>query len=413
MIELRHLTKRFEGRATQAVVDDVGMTVQAGELCVLLGPSGCGKTTTLKMINRLIQPTHGQILIGGEDTAQFDVVELRRRIGYAIQQVGLFPNMTVAQNIALVPQMLGWDKTRIDRRIAQLLEMVSLDPAVYARCYPRDLSGGQQQRVGVARALAADPPVMLMDEPFGAIDPINRTTIQDEFRKIQQGLGKTVMFVSHDIDEAMKMADKVAIFRHGKLEQFASPDEMLARPASAFVADFVGADRALKRLRLLQAHDAALAGARVARLGFPAADARALLNHHPADAVVVVDEHDVPLGFLDGARLAQAGARVEPAFLQALTVTVNARDDLRSVMSIMLSHGAAWLAAVDDDGRFIGYVTYERIAELARAACASGDALPGGAHGGLRATSGADAASVRTSAAGSDAAPALAAGGGR
>jgi ABC-type proline/glycine betaine transport system ATPase subunit len=220
MIKLQNLTKRFESRQSQAVVDDLTMDIGEGELCVLLGPSGCGKTTTLKMINRLVQPTSGKILIGGEDTASFDVVELRRRIGYVIQQVGLFPNMTVEGNIALVPQMLGWDKVRTRRRVEELLELVALDPAVFMRCYPRDLSGGQQQRVGVARALAADPPVMLMDEPFGAIDPINRTAIQDEFRKIQRRLNKTVVFVSHDIDEAVKMADKIAIFRDGKLEQY-------------------------------------------------------------------------------------------------------------------------------------------------------------------------------------------------
>jgi osmoprotectant transport system ATP-binding protein len=376
MIDLRHLTKCFESRGEKPVVDDISMTVEEGELCVLLGPSGCGKTTTLKMINRLVQPTSGHILIGGVDTAGFDIVELRRRIGYAIQQVGLFPNMTVADNIAVVPQMLGWDKTRIRERTETLLAMVSLDPATFMPCYPRDLSGGQQQRVGVARALAADPPVMLMDEPFGAIDPINRSSIQDEFRHIQKSLKKTVMFVSHDIDEAMKMGDKVAIFRNGKIEQMASPDELLARPASAFVADFVGADRALKRLRLMRASEAALEPARVARLGFSSADARKLLHDHPVDTLVVLDPQGMPVGHVGSVELAMGGGTIEPAHVRALPAVVRASDDLRSVMSMLLAHGTTWLPGVDADGRFIGYVTHERIALMARAACASGEASP-------------------------------------
>ncbi|MEA3110973.1 MAG: osmoprotectant transport system ATP-binding protein, partial [Caballeronia sp.] len=307
MIKLQNLTKRFESRQSQAVVDDLTMDIGEGELCVLLGPSGCGKTTTLKMINRLVQPTSGKILIGGEDTASFDVVELRRRIGYVIQQVGLFPNMTVEGNIALVPQMLGWDKARTRKRVEELLELVALDPAVFMRCYPRDLSGGQQQRVGVARALAADPPVMLMDEPFGAIDPINRTAIQDEFRKIQRRLNKTVVFVSHDIDEAVKMADKIAIFRDGKLEQYGPPEELLARPASAFIANFVGSDRALKRLRLLCASAALMSSRAVARVGETHRNIRAALGSHPGGEVVVVDANGTPRGYLSAECLDAAG----------------------------------------------------------------------------------------------------------
>ncbi|MBB5398057.1 ABC transporter ATP-binding protein [Paraburkholderia youngii] len=376
MIDIRHLTKRFESRGAKPVVDDISMTVEEGELCVLLGPSGCGKTTTLKMINRLVQPTSGQILIGGADTASFNVVELRRRIGYAIQQVGLFPNMTVAQNIGVVPQLLGWDKARIHERTRTLLRMVSLDPDTFMPCYPRDLSGGQQQRVGVARALAADPPVMLMDEPFGAIDPINRASIQDEFRHIQKSLKKTVMFVSHDIDEAMKMGDKVAIFRDGKIEQMASPDELLARPASAFVAEFVGADRALKRLRLMRAADAALESSRVARLGYSTADARALLRDHIATSLIVLDAQGKPVGHVGAVEVAAAGATLEAAQVRALPGVVHASDDLRSVISMLLAQGATWLPAIDADGRFIGYVTHERIALMARAACVSGEASP-------------------------------------
>ncbi|CAN7712537.1 ABC transporter ATP-binding protein [Caballeronia sp. LjRoot34] len=372
MIKLQNLTKRFESRQSQAVVDNLTMEIGEGELCVLLGPSGCGKTTTLKMINRLVQPTSGKILIGGEDTASFDVVELRRRIGYVIQQVGLFPNMTVEGNIALVPQMLGWDKARTRKRVEELLELVALDPAVFMRCYPRDLSGGQQQRVGVARALAADPPVMLMDEPFGAIDPINRTAIQDEFRKIQRRLNKTVVFVSHDIDEAVKMADKIAIFRDGKLEQYGPPEELLARPASAFIANFVGSDRALKRLRLLCASDALMSSRAVARVGETHRNVRAALGTHPGGEVIVVDSNGAPCGYLSAACLDAAGVnaddRLDASIAMPLTATARAGDDLRSVVSAMLAHGVSWFAVLDDAGRFAGYVSYAAIAALARAA---------------------------------------------
>jgi len=252
MIHIEHLCRRF-GEVT--AVADVSLHVAQGQICVLLGPSGCGKTTTLKMINRLVEPTSGTVRINGRDTATLDSVALRRTIGYVIQQVGLFPNMTVAENIGVVPKLLGWDAAKRQRRAAELLDIVALDPGEFLQRYPRELSGGQQQRVGVARALAADPPVMLMDEPFGAIDPINRDAIQDEFLRIQRQVNKTVLFVSHDINEAIKMADCVALFRAGRIEQFGTPDELLAQPASEFVADFMGQDRVLKRLLLMRAAD--------------------------------------------------------------------------------------------------------------------------------------------------------------
>ena len=232
----------------------------AGETCVLLGPSGCGKTTTLRMINRLVAPTSGKVFIAGRDTDAVDPVELRRTIGYVIQQIGLFPNMTVAQNIGVVPRLLKWDAARMRRRAEELLAMLALEPAEFMDRYPNELSGGQAQRVGVARALAADPPVLLMDEPFGAVDPVNREVIQDEFLRMQKSLRKTVLFVSHDIDEAVKMADRIAIFRAGQLEQYAAPDELLARPANEFVAGFVGSDRTLKRLRRIRVAEVMVAG---------------------------------------------------------------------------------------------------------------------------------------------------------
>src|SRR3954467_3452423 len=253
MIRLERVSKVF---GTTTAVDSVDMEVPTGAVCVLLGPSGCGKTTTMKMINRLIPPTSGKIFIDGRDTAQVDEVTLRRSIGYVIQQIGLFPNKTIEENICVVPDLLGWDRRKSRARAADLLTLVNLDPGIFLRRYPKELSGGQQQRVGVVRALAADPPVLLMDEPFGAIDPINREVIQDEFMKIQAELKKTVVFVSHDIDEAVKMASLIAIFRDGRLVQFDTPDMILANPIDSFVADFVVGDRTLKRLRLVKVMDA-------------------------------------------------------------------------------------------------------------------------------------------------------------
>ncbi|WP_353740986.1 ABC transporter ATP-binding protein [Pseudomonas fluorescens] len=314
MIQIENLNKQF-GSIT--AVEDVSFNVEEGQICVLLGPSGCGKTTTLKMINRLITPTSGTIRIGGRDTSELDSVTLKRSIGYVIQQVGLFPNMTVEENICVVPNLLGWDKTKSRKRAAELLEVVALDPSKFLKRYPCELSGGQQQRVGVARALAADPPVMLMDEPFGAIDPINREVIQDEFMRIQRLVNKTVLFVSHDIDEAVKMADCVALFHNGKIQQFGSSDDLLARPNSEFVANFMGGDRIMKRLRLLRAADVA--------------------------SKVPPREHMQIVGG-NSAVFSQSHLIVKPG------------DDLRQVLSQLLGRGQDWALCNDSDGHFIGYV---------------------------------------------------------
>lgn len=365
MIKLSNITKRYEG-ASAPVVDGIDMEVGAGEICVLLGPSGCGKTTTLKMINRLIQPSAGKIFIDGRDTDEFDVVELRRQIGYVIQQIGLFPNMTVEENISVVPRLLGWDKAKTKRRAAELLEIVALDPSIYLSRYPKDLSGGQQQRVGVARALATDPPVMLMDEPFGAIDPINRELIQDEFLRIQQQVKKTIMFVSHDIDEAVKMADRIAIFRGGRLEQFDTPDTILARPASQFIAGFVGADRALKRLRLVRAKDALSACDCAARVGDSSERAQALLERHGVEQIVLLDAADKPQGTLSAAALRAIDGKLMAAHANPVQGVARQSDDLRSVISSMFALGQSWLPAVDDDGRFIGYLNQAHIVDMLR-----------------------------------------------
>jgi osmoprotectant transport system ATP-binding protein len=256
VIEIEAVTKRFAG-ALRPAVDRLSLTIPAGEICVLIGPSGCGKTTTMRMINRMIDPDAGSIRVAGRDVMAQDAVELRRSVGYVIQHVGLFPHWTIADNVATVPRLLGWDEARIAGRVDELMQLVGMDPALYRTRFARELSGGQKQRIGVARALAADPPVMLMDEPFGAIDPITRKHLQDELLKILQLLKKTIVFVTHDIDEALKVGDRIAILRDGALVQVDTPAALLARPANAFVESFVGTDRALRRLALVRA-DAAL-----------------------------------------------------------------------------------------------------------------------------------------------------------
>ncbi|MGE5739315.1 MAG: ABC transporter ATP-binding protein [Betaproteobacteria bacterium] len=364
MIRLENLTKAFDTPAgTVIAADRINLEVGGGEICVLLGPSGCGKTTTLKMINRLIEPTSGKIYIDGKDTDRQDPVELRRTIGYVIQQIGLFPNMTVEENICVVPKLLGWDLDKARERASELLATINLEPALFLQRYPKELSGGQQQRVGVARALAADPPVLLMDEPFGAIDPINREVIQDEFLKIHRRLKKTVMFVSHDIDEAVKMADKVAIFRAGKLEQFASPDEILAHPANTFIADFVGTDRTLKRLRLIRVGDALEPRAPTLVDNDPVERVRELMREHQQKIMVVVDAVGRPQGYLDRDVVAsRSGTAADHR--AALPATVRVEDDLRTAVSRMFMHDVRWMACVDREGVFAGFVSQRGITRL-------------------------------------------------
>ncbi|MBA2570141.1 MAG: ABC transporter ATP-binding protein, partial [Chloroflexi bacterium] len=275
-VEFEHVTKRYDAREKgPGAVNDLSLAVPAGKICVLVGPSGCGKTTSLKMVNRLIEPTSGRILIDGKDISKEDPIVLRRHVGYVIQQTGLFPHQRIGENVAVVPRLLGWDAKRQRERTDELLSLVGLDPGRYRDRFPSQLSGGERQRVGVARALAADPPLMLMDEPFGAVDPIVRERLQNEFLRLQEQLAKTILFVTHDIDEAIKMGDLVAVMRvGGELAQFGPPDEILAAPASDFVARFVGADRGLKRLSLARVRDLDLQRPVTARPGDAAEDAR-------------------------------------------------------------------------------------------------------------------------------------------
>ena len=362
MITIENLTKIFEtDKGTVVAADHINMEIPKGEICVLLGPSGCGKTTTLKMINRIIPPTSGRVLIGGEDTTGLNTVDLRRQIGYVIQQIGLFPNMTIEENISIVPRLLGWEKSSYQKRASELLDMVALDPSIFLKRYPKELSGGQQQRVGVIRALAADPPVMLMDEPFGAIDPINREIIQDEFLKMQQELQKTIMFVSHDIDEAVKMADRIAIFKSGKLVQYDTPDRLLAHPIDDFVESFVGDDRALKRLRLVKVGHVIEQIGPVVRPKDSLTEANTLMEKHGySQAIVMVNEYQQPIGYVSKA-VAQTtqGFCGEHYFGLKATATIN--DDLRKVASLMFNHDTTWLPCVDKNGRFVGHVTQRGI----------------------------------------------------
>ncbi|HVE08938.1 MAG TPA: ABC transporter ATP-binding protein [Paraburkholderia sp.] len=363
MIELDQLTKTFTQKDGQPVraVDSVSLTVGEGEICVFLGPSGCGKTTTLKMINRLIAPTSGRVLINGEDTGTLDEVDLRRHIGYVIQQIGLFPNMTIEENITVVPRLLGWDKKRCAARAIELMSMVALDPKLYLKRYPRELSGGQQQRIGVIRALAADPPVLLMDEPFGAVDPINREAIQNEFFQMQRQLKKTVIMVSHDIDEAIKLGDRVAVFRRGKLVQFDHPDTLLAHPRDDFVGQFVGHDSTLKRLLLVRAGDAATQPP-TALPDTPLADAFATMDDADSRYLTVVDGAHRALGFV--ARRAARGAQgVCSDKLSSFPAVAAPDDNLRVVLSKLYQFGSSWLPVLDADGNYLGEITQDSIAD--------------------------------------------------
>jgi osmoprotectant transport system ATP-binding protein len=361
LIRLESLTKRWDNG--QVAVDGLDLEVGEGEITMLVGPSGCGKTTTLKMVNRLIEPTSGRIILGGDDVTGADPVELRRRIGYVIQQVGLFPHLNVADNVATVPRLLKWDKERIRTRVDELLDLVGLEPARYRRRYPHQLSGGQRQRVGVARALGVDPPVLLMDEPFGAIDPITRDRLQGEFLRLQAEVGKTVVFVTHDLDEAVRLGDRIAVLREGGvLEQYASPADVLGRPASPFVADFVGADRGLKRLGVIPVDLDRLETPVTLMPGASLAEARDALGAAAASAAVVdVDGRLVgELRPADATGEATVGDRCRP-----VTARVDPKASLKEVTSALLLSDTGWVAVVDGD-RLLGVLTPEAVHAEAR-----------------------------------------------
>jgi osmoprotectant transport system ATP-binding protein len=370
VVSLEHVSKRYGGPETPPAVIDLSLTINAGEICVLVGPSGCGKTTTMKMINRLIEPTSGRITIDGQDVMGLPAVELRRRIGYVIQQVGLFPHMTVAENVAVVPRLMRWPAARISARVEELLDLVGLDPSGYLGRYPAVLSGGERQRVGVARALAADPPLMLMDEPFGAVDPIRRERLQNEFLRLQRKVRKTVVFVTHDVDEAIKMADRIAILqRGGVLAQFDTPDAILARPASEFVERFVGADRGLKRLSLARVRDLELAQPVIVRPGDWRADARRRLEDSTEGIdgfALLVDDGERPLGWIDAHDLDGEGP-IDPATATPGAPTFQPETTLRDALSAMLLSSVQLGAVVDEHERVLGVINVDAISDELRA----------------------------------------------
>ncbi len=372
MIVFDNVSKTYGGTAA---VRDVSFTVPTGEICVLLGPSGCGKTTLMRMVNRLVQKTAGRILVDGDDTDRLDPVSLRRRIGYVIQQVGLFPNMSVEENIRVVPDLLGWSAAKGRERARELMDLLALDPGLLAR-YPSELSGGQQQRVGVARALAADPPILLMDEPFGAVDPVNRAAIQEEFLALQKRLRKTVIFVSHDIDEALLLGSRIAVMRAGELVQCDTPDALLARPADPFVASFIGEDRVLRHLRLLTVADVLVAERGAAPSLGPEADVReaaALMEVAGQSDLVVVGADGRAAGRvrLEAVRDRDGGTVAD--HMEALGPAVAPDDDLRHAASSMLAGGLNAVPCIDRNGRLAGYVTPRGIA---RALGRGGPRLP-------------------------------------
>jgi osmoprotectant transport system ATP-binding protein len=359
MIELEHISKIFPGQATPAV-GDLSLEVEEGEIAVLIGPSGCGKSTTLRMINRLIEPTTGKITVAGRDIAQQKAHELRLSIGYVIQQVGLFPHRTIARNIATVPELLGWDRTRVKTRVEELMELVGLEPELASR-YPTELSGGQQQRVGVARALAADPPVLLMDEPFGAVDPIVRLRLQQELLDLQRRLHKTIVFVTHDIDEAIRLADRMAVLNvGGKLEQYEPPVDLLAHPANDFVVDFLGEDRGLKRLALIPVSSAELQPGPTVDVSSTVANARAVMQREGTDWVAVL-EAGRPRGWI-GADQLDGHERVSEIEPTRFPVAVQPSESLRHALDALVNSPTQVVIVIDPDSdRYLGLLDVGRI----------------------------------------------------
>lgn len=365
MIEFKNVIKQYPNGFR--AVDDLNLMVHEGEICVLIGPSGCGKTTSMRMINRLIHMTSGEILIDGQPNTEIPVEELRRQIGYAIQQIGLLPHMTIADNIAIVPRLLKWDENRIRQRVDELLDLVGLDPSITRDKFPRQLSGGQQQRVGVARAMGADPPIMLMDEPFGAVDPITREVLQAEFLEIQETVGKTIIFVTHDIDEAIKMGDRIAIMRDGHLVQYDTPDTILAHPVNRFVRDFVGTDRTLKRLGLVRIRNLMDVNPPFCTIDSTIEEAKGFFKDYGAKSIFIVDKDDHQLkGWIDKEEI-KTNTSLLDAMYEASWVDIAVREDAtaREALSAMVARGFRITPVVNRWGKLVGTITLKALQDLA------------------------------------------------
>jgi osmoprotectant transport system ATP-binding protein len=358
-IVLESVTKRYAGQK-DAAVDDVSLTVPAGEIVVFVGPSGCGKTTTMRMINRLIEPSSGKITIDGKDALSIDPDELRRGIGYSIQQAGLFPHMTIAKNVATVPGLIKWDKKRITSRVDEMLDLVGLDPDTYRDRYPRQLSGGQQQRVGVARALAADPPVLLMDEPFGAVDPITRGLLQDELMRLQTELGKTIVFVTHDFNEAVKLGDRIAVLgNQSSIMQYDTPEAILANPANDMVAGFVGADASLKQLTLTRVRDVELLQCPTVTEDDSVDDLRRLLESRKRQWALILDSRNRPLRWVSPAHLAHATTLRGVG--QNVGEMVSTQSTLQDALEALLAESTASTCVTGRRGEYAGLITIDTL----------------------------------------------------
>lgn len=371
MITLDRVTKRYQ--KDSVAVGDLSFTVSTGELCVLVGPSGCGKTTTLRMINRLIEPSGGRILIDDTDVLKMDPVMLRRGIGYVIQQGGLFPHRRIADNVATVPRLLGWNKARVDERVHELLDLVGLDPDLYACRFPHELSGGERQRVGVARALGGDPPVLLMDEPFAAVDPIARLRLQEQLLDLQRQLKKTIVFVTHDIEEAAKLGDRIVVLsKGGVLEQYDSPAEVLGRPATPFVADFIGADRGVQLLAVVPIERDDLFHPPAVLPGDTMLDARAQAAGADIRWAVVVDADRHLCGWIE---LDPTATGSVTDHLVPFDVQVPLGTSLRVAFAEMLQHDVRWVPVIDD-GRYLGVLTPNAIHAAMRRSVGGRPAVP-------------------------------------
>ncbi|MDY7432712.1 choline ABC transporter ATP-binding protein OpuBA [Bacillus sp. V26] len=365
MLTLKNVSKTYKGG--KKAVNSVNLEIEKGEFICFIGPSGCGKTTTMKMINRLIEPSAGQIFIDGENIMEQDPVELRRKIGYVIQQIGLFPHMTIQQNISLVPKLLKWPEQQRKERARELLKLVDMGPEYLDR-YPHELSGGQQQRIGVLRALAAEPPLILMDEPFGALDPITRDSLQEEFKKLQKTLHKTIVFVTHDMDEAIKLADRIVILKGGEIVQIGTPDDILRNPANEFVEEFIGKERLIQSSspdvervdQIMSTHPVTITADKTL------SEAIQLMRQERVDSLLVVDDSHVLLGYVDVEIIDQCRKKAELVgeVLHQDIYTVLGATLLRDTVHKILKRGVKYVPVVDEDRRLIGIVTRANLVDI-------------------------------------------------
>jgi len=361
MIKIEEVVKKYPGMERPAV-NKLDLNIEEGEICTFVGPSGCGKTTTLKMINRIIEPSGGKIYVNGENVLDQNPNELRKKIGYVIQKTGLFPHYSVFDNIAIVPRLLGWDEERIEKRVVELLGLMNLDPDENRDKFPKALSGGQSQRVGVARAMAADPPVMLMDEPFGAVDPITRNQLQNEFLKLQKKVNKTICFVTHDIDEAIKMGDKIAIMDEGKLVQFDTPENILFAPKNVFVQEFVGSDRSLKVLNLLRVTKVMRKNIKRVKEKIEIDEIKKYFTHPEKNRILIESDEQEVVGYVAKEDITKdATIKDWNKAIKLFPSSLNEHNTLKDAMSDMLQHNIAALPVLSKDNKFMGIVTFADI----------------------------------------------------